>query len=447
MFGRFLGDSGGNFAMLFAVLAPVFMGIIGLAADYSIFSNQRSRMQETADAAALAAASEAVLSSWDETAAESVAADFIEQMLSRSDLSSAEYTHKVKANGKDGSVRVEIEQDGHGYILLGWLKNNPQIHVEATARAAGSQPVCAISTETTEAHSLQVRALSKLTASECSIYANSISAKAVSVDANTEIRTGMTCSAGGVEGPLFSFRPEPVTDCPALEDPLSARSATGSNNCMKSTGAILGLYLVMRPGTYCEDVVIDQLASVLLMPGVYVFRDASLIVKGNSSIAGNNVALQFEGEEARFEFLHDSKVSLTAPKKGALAGIAVYANRGNKAPRTFRIDSKDAARLVGTVYMPEDELVIGGDEDGDGVCDILPILNNTGISLKAGPIEVDLDVCDANLGANSEWTAIIARQIRLNHGVNVVLNADYDSSDIPLPGEFQSVNEKVYLSR
>lgn len=433
--------------MLFAVLAPVFMGIIGLAADYSIFSNQRSRMQETADAAALVAAKEAVLSSWNVKSAESVAGDYIEQMLSRSELSDAEYTHEVKASAKDGSVRVEIEQDGHGYILLGWLKNNPQIHVEAIARAAGSQPVCAISTEPGDHRSFQVRALSKLSAKECAMYVNSTASSAVSVAANTSIQTGMTCSAGGVEGPLQNFNPAPITDCPPLDDPLSARTAADSLNCVKNTGAILGLYLVMRPGTYCHDIVIDQLASVLLMPGVYVFRDAKLVVKGSSSIVGKNVALQFEGKDAWFEFLHDSQVSLTAPKNGKLAGIAVFANRGLGAPRRFRIDSKDAARMVGTVYLPDDELVVGGDEDGDGVCDILPILDDVKLGLKAGPIKIDLDVCDANLGANSEWTAIIAKKIRLNHGVNVVLNANYDASDIPLPGEIRSLNEKVYLSR
>jgi hypothetical protein len=35
----------------------------------------------------------------------------------------------------------------------------------------------------------------------------------------------------------------------------------------------------------------------------------------------------------------------------------------------LRVERKDAKQLTGTVYLPNDTLIIGGDEDADGICD------------------------------------------------------------------------------
>ncbi|MEZ5790045.1 MAG: TadE/TadG family type IV pilus assembly protein [Nitratireductor sp.] len=54
----------GNFALTTAIVAPVLMGVVGLAVDFSIFYSQKSQMQEAADQAALAAVREAALQGW-----------------------------------------------------------------------------------------------------------------------------------------------------------------------------------------------------------------------------------------------------------------------------------------------------------------------------------------------------------------------------------------------
>ena len=64
------------------------------------------------------------------------------------------------------------------------------------------------------------------------------------------------------------------------------------------------------------------------------------------------------------------------------------------------IRSDNARRLVGTIYLPDDKLVIDGDRP---VADL------------------------------SEYTVIIARAFELNNGPNLVLQTDYAISDIPVP--------------
>ncbi|SMH47603.1 pilus assembly protein [Mesorhizobium australicum] len=55
IFDRFLASERGNFGMMFALVAPVFLGAIGLAVDITTLASARSHMQSALDAAVLAA--------------------------------------------------------------------------------------------------------------------------------------------------------------------------------------------------------------------------------------------------------------------------------------------------------------------------------------------------------------------------------------------------------
>ena len=41
--------------------------------------------------------------------------------------------------------------------------------------------------------------------------------------------------------------------------------------------------------------------------------------------------------------------------------------------------------------------------------------------------------CKANVGQYSDWTAIVARNIMVTSGVELVLNANYSASNVPVP--------------
>ena len=64
------------------------------------------------------------------------------------------------------------------------------------------------------------------------------------------------------------------------------------------------------------------------------------------------------------------------------------------------IRSDNARRLVGTIYLPDDKLVVDGDTP---VADL------------------------------SEYTVIVAKSFELNNGPNLILQADYASSNVPVP--------------
>ncbi|MGG2473811.1 TadE/TadG family type IV pilus assembly protein, partial [Rhizobium sp. BR5] len=64
---RFLADTSGNFGMMTAILLPVLLGVAGAGMELASVMQVKADMQNTADSAALAAATEARLKKGDLT--------------------------------------------------------------------------------------------------------------------------------------------------------------------------------------------------------------------------------------------------------------------------------------------------------------------------------------------------------------------------------------------
>lgn len=159
----------------------------------------------------------------------------------------------------------------------------------------------------------------------------------------------------------------------------------------------------------------DYLGSVdhLCAAGIYVIKNGPLEIEDAAILVGDNVGFYLTGTTAKTKIGPDTTISLSAPKDGAMAGILFFEDRNSKDDREFEISSKNAQRLVGTIYLPNGTLI------------------SKGKSL---------------FGTSSEWTAIIARNIRVANGVSLKLNSDYDSSDVPVPTGIAGT-ERIYLSR
>lgn len=74
---RLLADKGGNFAAITALLLPVLLGIAGVSVDYLRMSHERSRVQNAADSASLAAATALAEKGFTEQQARALAISFL----------------------------------------------------------------------------------------------------------------------------------------------------------------------------------------------------------------------------------------------------------------------------------------------------------------------------------------------------------------------------------
>ena len=433
-----LADCRGQFAVLLGLLSPLALGLVGGAVDMVVFVNHRSELQATADAAVLAVAREASLKGWTSGAAEQVAQAVVHSTLSN--RFGVEYKFKLSIEEKARRVRIDLDQDHYGYFFIGYFAGSPQIQVSAAAFASGVSTICIIALSPSQNDALVVSGKSNVKASGCAAYSNSTGTKGVNLKDVSTLRTLMACSAGGYSGKMINYSPIPIVDCPRIPDPLVARAkmidSALTSGCNYSKVKIKGGQGTLRPGTYCGGVTITDGAQVHLEPGTYVIRDDRLKVDKGAKISGTGVALIFTGKKAELTLANNSSVSLAAPEAGLLAGILIYGQPTTK-QRKFSIVSKDAQELTGTVYLPGDSLTVGGDDDLDDSCD--PVVEDDG-TLLSDPS------CLSDVGTESDWTAIIAKQVKVTAGSNLVMNSNYEGSSVPVPDGIGPSSGRVLLA-
>jgi hypothetical protein len=439
---KFVTDRRGNFAVIAGLLSPILLGLVGGSVDLFVYSHHRQELQETAEAAVLGAASEAGLKGWSTKAAEQVVAYVIESILTNR-FSGATFDYNLQVDEKRRRIDLELTQDHYGYFFLGYFTSSPQIGVRASAIATGQATICLISQSPSEAEALSISGNSKVQAAGCSAYSNSASPKGIAVKDDSRLTTQVACSAGGYTGKGTSYSPLPITDCPSLSDPLSARAisidkSVAGTACTFKKMSINRKTVTLDPGTYCDGLKISDAAKVTLNPGIYVVKNGPLRVDKSASLSGDGVGFVFVGDPAKLELKNESAVSLSAPKTGLMSGLLMYAQSTGKKPRDFKIESRDAQRMIGTVYLPGDVLIVGGDKDGDGVCD--DELADDGTVIPAGP------ACISDVGTTSAWTAIVARKVKITAGSSLILNADYSGSDIPVPDGIGPNSNKIRLA-
>ena len=317
------------------------------------------------------------------------------------------------------------------------------INVSATAEIAGDGLVCVIGLMPRDDRaSIHLDNNAVLRAGNCGVYSNSPSKYGLRVDGDSAIYAGTICSAGGILRLGYAkFSPEPITDCPTIDDPLIERLPPPVSSC-RETALVIKEDTVLNPGTYCSGLTITDDAKVTLKPGVYVIKDGPLIVTDEGRLLGKHVAFYLTGQDSIFEFHENSEIDLIAPKTGPLAGLLVYEDRNvpysfdfnpffmktesitasfvvkeeadeiEAKVRMHMISSNNARQLLGTIYLPNSILLI----------------NST-----------------APVADESAYTAIVTARLWLQQGPTLTLNADYAATEVPVPGSL--LGSKIRLTK
>jgi hypothetical protein len=273
---RLTRDSSGGVAILMALGLPVLMGAAGAALDLSRWQNEKSRAQSAADSAALATVREMSAIGSDPKRLNAVA-----EQIAKSNIGSLADRIRVTSSmpqGSQNALQVVIELTSKPGIskLLGI--GEATISVSSTARLVGSTRICMIALDPTKGKTIEVSKQAKVTAPQCSVFANSTNKQALSAKDTSLLTAHVICSSGGIEGSSFNFNPAPKVDCPPIPDPLAGRPAPVSSHCDHNDRVVDSGSVVLKPGVYCKGLKITKNAKVTLDPGVYIIKDGKLIV-------------------------------------------------------------------------------------------------------------------------------------------------------------------------
>lgn len=400
--GQLWHDRSAATMMVFALAAPVLMGGVGAAVEYIRLAARQTELQKAADVGAISGAKELMLANADEAAVAEIASAAV-----RSNLSGGHDGVAIRSKILDDRSRVEVRLDEVVTGVFGKLLSYPSAQLSATAAAklSGKDRLCLLALDPAASKTVSLEMSARLTAEQCAVHSNSKNVEGIKAMDLAVLKSVRTCTAGGYTGKAgTNFMPTPITDCPAFSDPLADRSPPSGSGCDHNNLSLHEGSRVLRPGVYCGGLKLtggpSGAADVSLEPGTYIIKDGPLTVEKGASLRGEYTGFYFQGADAVLDFKSQSTISLSAPKTGPLVGLLFFEDRTAPLLRKFVINSDNARKLLGTIYLP-----------------------NAVLAIDARRPIADL----------SAYTVIIARQVRLSSGPNLVLNANYGSTDIPVP--------------
>lgn len=398
---NFWSDIRGNMAVTFSLVAPVLIAAIAMGVDYTSWTGQQRKLQTIADIAALTAAKEMYLANADAAQITSVA-DSVAQAQLTLDSGTGKGALTVAANviNSGEAVEVIVSQGRNAFFSQAIVNNLGPLSARAVARAMGGGRVCVIGLDETASSTITLTFAARITAPQCGVYSNSNDSNGVTSYKDSVLTAELICSTGGTSSGAGNFEPEPLTDCPPIPDPLVDRAPPPSAGCDQTNLSLSAETRTLFPGVYCGGLLVAKDSVVSFEPGVYVMKDGPLMVTHASIIRGENVGFYFTGDASVFLFASGSEVDLTAPVDGPMAGLLFFEDRNSPELRHFEITSDNARNLVGTIYLPNGIFSVSSKR---------PVADQ------------------------SAYTAIVARQIKLNRYPNLVINADYGATDVPVP--------------
>jgi len=382
----------------------VLLAVVGLAIDSGRLQLVKVRMQNAADAAALAAVQELKAAGPARVSDAAVASASSNGFASGVDgvgvtirypPASGYYTGDVTA------VEVNVEQRVGLFFLPVLGVNGSNVRARSVARR-GPGASCV--------HVLDPAASGALSASggvivqvNCGVVVDSASGTALKVSGgaginatSVEVAGGYAATGGGV------VSPEPAIHQLPDGDPLAWVAAPAVGGCTDTNfSPANGAVLTISQGVYCNGMSLSGGATVRLRPGTYILKGGGLKVSGGSTLIGSGVTFYNTAggglSYGAISLSGGATVQLSAPTSGPLAGMLFFQDRGVTGGAGSTITGGATSFFEGALYFPTTALLYSG-------------------------------------GATTDYTILVARQLTFTGGT--LLNSNYTSlaSGTPVKG-------------
>ena len=376
---------------------------------------QKSDLQGAADIGAIAGAKELSFSDADEDNVAAVVEAVVKRYVQAQDMTFDGSSLNVTSTVSENPLRVTVNVDRNATSFFKKFigHNADKLSATSSAEIIGKPNVCVLALDPSSNKALTLEHHANVLGRDCSVFSNSDHTNAIKAKNSAKLEADFICSRGGKSGGPGNFSPEPMTDCPGFDDPLASRPEPIVSESCDFTDLVVDYETRgLSPGTYCGGLTLTNGAEVDLDPGTYIIKDGPLVVERGSSLNGKNVGFYFTGNAASMNFADDSTISLEAQEDGLMAGLLMFSDRAQDDSVVYEIMSSDARVLLGTIYLPNGELHVGAD----------------------GPV-----------ADQSAYTAIVARRMSLYGGPQLILNTDYNKTDVPVPEGIRGVGQPVRL--
>jgi len=343
------------FGIAFALLGA------GYAVDLHMAQSEGMRLQDIADAAALAGAATAASGATEASAIEHEAGRVAQAMLATAKGPSPKMTVSMLTNGTP-EVTVRLDKDVP--LIFGKIIQRRSLSLtrQATAVAGARTPVCMLVLEPDASQAFAMQGNPHLQAPDCALQVNSQASDAVSMGGAAKATTKVAFVHGEGKGKApGGFTPAPSFGSPVLADPLASEIEwPDPASCDYTNGNVKNQARTLSPGVYCGGIGATTHGELTLQPGVYVIKTGNLKLASQGKIkGGDGVTIILLDPNGVVDIGSQGSLELAAPKSGPWTGIAVAVK-----PQPTRKESKmqggGSLKLDGTVYLPSQRLRLTG---------------------------------------------------------------------------------------
>jgi hypothetical protein len=414
------------------------------AVQISILYTDQSRTQDVADATALMIAGQ--------LSQTPVGASSRAQVYALAQLTDIEQRAAVTVTvtqPAQNTVQVDIDTQRASFFGSMLPVGGFKTHASATAKPLNLMPLCVLIFGDAKSNNIHLQDTSVMQAPACLVHSN----QDVQVDGGAELEAAITQVSGNARGPIT---PTAEIGAPEITDPFAAVDISFPSGCSAvpagpgpggppgpgsaSTLVIDGSQLggvpyALPPALYCQNIDIKNGATVQLSAGEY-YIGGNLIVEDTSTIVGTDVAIQF-AKNASFDFMGSSSVSLSGRKTGKYAGFVILTTRDNQA--NFTIESNHVTNLVGAIYVPNAQLQVYGTSQV-AQASAWTVITAMSLVVQAAPPSPPVPPIPG--GGPTQPPAPGGRSSPL-----LVINANYGSSDVPVPSGVGNRSQSSTLIR
>ena len=375
----YLEDVYGGAAIIMALMTPVIIGGLAFGAEVGGWEMTKRQVQNAADTAAFAAATQ-VRSGMDidtiTAAAIAVAevsgyaGDEAGVLVESPPATAPNAVDGTDPNGNAAYVYVALTQTADRSFTKFFARDDiVTFRSAALANIQNGRPACVLALHPSASGAISTGGSTNVDLDGCDIAANSISSSAITATGNGSSVTADCISAVGnvsVNNTYNLTCPAPIANGPVTADPYANIAAPAPASCTSNSPSNqftgVGGAATWTPGgngslrcysgtsgSWNFNKNISLTSDV-----VYVLENTSATVAnmsltGGKTITGTHVTLYFKGRwDIRLN--GNSTINISAPTTGTYAGIALFGSRSSEV--NMDLTGNNGAKIVGAVYSP-----------------------------------------------------------------------------------------------
>ncbi len=383
-------DRRGVITVMFALLIPFLIGMVGLGLEVGIWFESRRNLQTAADAGAIAGAYEVQDAS---ATASSILTAATTDATSNGFNAATETITAVNPpttgpnTSETSAVEVNLSRTVNTLFAQNFLGDSVNISARAVARTGVSDDTACVLSLSTTGTGIDVGGSGTIDFDGCQVSSNSSDGSSIDVSGNGTLATDCYTTVGGVtatDGLTLDADCSPTTGSATIADPLSTLTAPNeacddadgySFATNGGTDTIDGNYDTgTGTATYddayviCGDFSISK-GTVTLQPGLYVIDGGDFSIGAQGTLVGEGVTIVLRNEgQISINGSGSAQLSAPVPADGAdeWEGVLFYQDRDTTTECTNNcntLNGNSTTEFEGTIYFPKQEIKLNGGND------------------------------------------------------------------------------------